>query len=112
MTSALLVQPQGDHYRKMKIQPIEYITANNISFMAGNIIKYASRYKEKNGAKDIEKIKHYCDLILELEYGQRGCTAIQTTGDKTEREALGEYLNKIKDTAGHNYYLHTKGAYP
>jgi|ERR1019366_937263 hypothetical protein len=69
-SSALNVQPQGDHYRKMKIQPVEYISANNIPFMAGNIIKYASRYRDKNGAKDIEKIKHYCDLILELEYGK------------------------------------------
>lgn len=67
---SLKTQPGGDHYRKMKIQPIEYIVANGIDFLAGNIIKYASRHSSKGGAADIRKIKHYCDLILEFVYGE------------------------------------------
>lgn len=71
---ALDVQEGGDHYSKHKIQPIEYIHANGIDFLAGNIIKYATRHKDKNGAEDIRKIIHYAELILELEYGEgRGC---------------------------------------
>ena len=66
--SPLAVQPGGDHYRKYKIQPVEYINANGLSFLAGNIVKYVTRYKDKGGRADIEKIKHYCDLILEFEY--------------------------------------------
>lgn len=66
--SALETQAGGDHYRKHAIQPVEYIVANGISFLAGNIIKYATRYKDKGGAEDVRKIKHYCDLILEFEY--------------------------------------------
>lgn len=66
--SALATQQGGDHYRKLSIQPVEYIIANGIGFLAGNVIKYASRYKDKGGAEDIRKIKHYCDLILEFEY--------------------------------------------
>lgn len=69
--SALSVQPGGDHYRTMSIQPVEFIVANNVPFLAANIIKYASRYKAKGGAEDIRKIKHYCDLILEFEYGEK-----------------------------------------
>ena len=65
--SALNKQEGGDHY-KLAIQPIEYITANNLDFIRGNIIKYATR--DKNGAEDIKKIIHYCELLLELEYGQ------------------------------------------
>lgn len=68
---ALASQVGGDHYRKMKIQPVEYIIANDIGFLPGNIIKYASRYPEKGGAEDIRKIIHYCKLILEFEYGER-----------------------------------------
>lgn len=68
---ALSSQVGGDHYRKMKIQPVEYIIANGIGFLPGNIIKYASRYPEKGGAEDIRKIIHYCKLILEFEYGEK-----------------------------------------
>ena len=63
-------QEGGNHYKDCKIQPIEYITANNLDFMQGNIVKYATRHKNKNGAEDIKKIKHYCDLILKLQYNE------------------------------------------
>lgn len=62
-------QPGGDHYKKLVIQPIEYTHYNGLSFMQGNIIKYATRYKDKNGVEDLMKVKHYVDLILQLEYG-------------------------------------------
>lgn len=62
-------QAGGDHYKKLVIQPIEYTTVNNLSYSQGNIIKYATRYKDKNGVEDLMKIKHYVDLILQLEYG-------------------------------------------
>ena len=68
--SPLDKQEGGNHYKDCKIQPIEYITANNLDFMQGNIVKYATRHKNKNGAEDIRKIKHYCDLILKLEYNE------------------------------------------
>lgn len=69
MSNALDTQVGGEHYKKQKIQPIEYIHANGIPFMEGNIIKYATRHKDKNGAQDIEKIIHYAKLLLQLEYG-------------------------------------------
>ncbi len=65
--SALDKQEGGQHY-KTSIQPIEYIHANKLGFIEGNIIKYITRHKDKNGAEDIRKIIHYCELLLELEY--------------------------------------------
>lgn len=70
MTSGTQRQEGGDHYRRFKIQPVEYIIANGLGFLAGNIIKYATRYAFKGGAADIRKIIHYCELILEFEYGE------------------------------------------
>lgn len=67
---ALDTQVGGDHYKKFKIQPIEFITANNIPFIEGNIIKYVCRHAFKDKAKDLEKVKHYADLCLELNYGK------------------------------------------
>ncbi len=61
----------GDHYKKCKIQPIEYIYANELDFFEGNIVKYVTRHRTKGeGAKDIQKIIHYAQMILELRYGE------------------------------------------
>lgn len=65
--SALDSQVAGDHYKKMKIQPVEFIHANGIPFIEGCIIKYASRWRDKGGLKDLEKIKHFTELLIELE---------------------------------------------
>ena len=68
--SALDRQVGGEHYKNdFKIQPIEFITANKISFIQGSIIKYICRYKKKNGKEDIDKVIHYCELLKELECG-------------------------------------------
>lgn len=65
--SALDTQPGGDHYRTKKIQPVEYIHANNLGFLEGCIVKRITRWREKDGTIDLEKIKHECDLLIELE---------------------------------------------
>jgi len=65
--SALETQVDGSHYKKLKIQPVEYIHANEIGYMEGNVIKYVSRWKDKNGIKELEKAKHYLELLIELE---------------------------------------------
>lgn len=66
-TSALDSQVGGEHYKKFAIQPVEYIYANNIPFIEGSIIKYASRWRDKGGIHDLQKIKHFVDLLIELE---------------------------------------------
>jgi len=66
--SALDKQIGGGHYKDMVIQPVEFITKNNLGFIEGCIIKYISRYKDKNGVEDLKKIKHYVDLLIEINY--------------------------------------------
>ena len=72
--SALNVQVGGDHYKGKAIQPIEYISANNLNFCEGSIVKYITRWRDKGGVKDLEKIKHYVDLLIEMEskYARKG----------------------------------------
>jgi hypothetical protein len=66
-TNALDVQVAGDHYKKLSIQPVQYIHANGIGYFEGNVIKYVSRWRDKGGMKDLEKAKHYIELLMELE---------------------------------------------
>ena len=65
--SVLKEQVGGDHYSKLAIQPVTYINANRLSYLQGNVIKYVTRYKDKNGVEDLQKAKHYIDLLIELE---------------------------------------------
>lgn len=64
VNTANTTQVGGSHYQKA-IQPWDYIIANNLGYLEGNIIKYVSRYKEKNGKQDLEKAKHYLDKLIE-----------------------------------------------
>ena len=65
-------QVGGDHYKTCKIQPVDYIVENNLTFLEGNVVKYITRHRRKGeGARDIEKVIHYCELILEKDYGRK-----------------------------------------
>jgi hypothetical protein len=61
-------QVGGDHYIKAKIQPIEYIFANDMNFAEGCIVKYITRYKHKNGKEDLEKIIQYAQMLIDEYY--------------------------------------------
>lgn len=65
--SALETQVGGNHYKDLKIQPIEFIHANNIPFCEANAIKYLCRWRHKNGKQDLLKARHYIDLLIEFE---------------------------------------------
>ena len=58
----------GSHYKNMKIQPSKFINDNKLLFAEGNAIKYICRHKQKGERQDLEKAKHYIDMILERDY--------------------------------------------
>ena len=62
-------QVGGDHYKDMKIQPSEFVNKNKMLFAEGNAIKYICRHQKKGGKQDLEKAKHYIDMIIERDYG-------------------------------------------
>tara|TARA_R110002096_G_scaffold25544_4_gene79631 strand:- start:333 stop:602 length:270 start_codon:yes stop_codon:yes gene_type:complete len=62
---AIETQVGGDHYKLMKIQPLEFIMANNMSYCEANVVKYVSRWRSKNGVEDLRKARHYIDLLIE-----------------------------------------------
>lgn len=70
--SATDKQVGGNHYKDLPIQPIEYIHANAMGYMEGNVVKYISRWRKKNGLADLEKAKHYIELLIELENRRAG----------------------------------------
>jgi Protein of unknwon function (DUF3310) len=73
-SNPLEVQVGGGHYKGKAIQPVEFISANNLNFLEGCIVKRITRWRDKNGIEDLQKIKHEVDLLIAMEqkYGNAG----------------------------------------
>lgn len=63
---AMSTQVGGNHYTKLKIQPMEYSMANNLGAAEHTVIKYVSRWKDKGGVQDLKKARHTLDLLIEF----------------------------------------------
>jgi hypothetical protein len=60
-------QVGGRHYKQFTIQPWDCIVDWNLGFLDGNILKYISRWRTKNGLEDLKKARHYLDKLIEIE---------------------------------------------
>ena len=68
--SAFTKQIGGNHYTKLAIQPLEYAMANKLDACQHNVIKYVTRFRDKNGKDDLLKAIDMIEKLIELEYGQ------------------------------------------
>lgn len=66
--SAFETQVGGDHYTKLKIQPMEYSMANKLDACQHTIVKYVTRFRDKGGRRDLEKAMHVIQMLIDLEY--------------------------------------------
>ena len=66
--SAYKKQIGGSHYLKFKIQPSRFVVENKLLYPEGNVIKYILRHQNKGGKEDLEKAKHFIDMIIERDY--------------------------------------------
>lgn len=62
MTDALSRQFGGSHYKKHGIQPVEFAMKNEWDFCVGSTLKYLTRWRDKAGAVDLQKAKHFVEL--------------------------------------------------
>ena len=61
-------QHGGSHYQNFKIQPSKFVMENKLLFAEGSVIKYICRHPYKGGKEDLEKAKHFIDMIIERDY--------------------------------------------
>ena len=59
-------QVGGSHYKGKAIQPWDYIVANNLGYLEGNVVKYISRWRDKGGIDDLRKVVHYAEKLIEV----------------------------------------------
>lgn len=55
------------HYNQGKIEMWDYAYQHNLDFYEGNIIKYVTRWKYKNGIQDLKKAKMYLDKYIKIQ---------------------------------------------
>jgi|TARA_R100001463_G_scaffold128018_1_gene186396 hypothetical protein len=60
-------QVGGHHYARYNIQPIDFIIDNNLDWCEANVVKYITRWRDKNGVEDLRKAMHYIQLLLDRE---------------------------------------------
>lgn len=59
------------NYYKEGIQVTDFILSYNMEWCEGNIIKYVTRYKAKNGLEDLKKAKWYLEKLIEKLEGKK-----------------------------------------
>jgi len=60
-------QVGGNHYSRYNIQPIDFIIDNNLDWCEANVVKYITRWRDKNGVEDLRKDMHYIQLLIDSE---------------------------------------------
>lgn len=100
----------GDHYKSLKIQPIEYIDANNMPYLEGNVVKYVTRHASKNDVQDIDKAIHYLELIKQMRYAEE--TTVSEFPAVTVVEAATQYITHQPKAHHCDYkrFMQLKGA--
>ena len=88
-------QVGGAHYKDMKVQPAQFINDNKLLFAEGNAIKYICRHKHKGEVQDLEKAKHYIDMIIERDYGPKE-TGVEGYNKWKDLSMKGVISNKVK----------------
>jgi hypothetical protein len=55
------------HYAILDPQPWDVITAWNLGYLDGSVIKYISRWRNKNGLEDLKKARAFLDHLISIE---------------------------------------------
>jgi len=84
-----------DHYN-IGIECTDYIKSWDMNFVEGNIIKYVTRYRYKNGLKDLLKAQWYInDLILQMETTNKSKKTQKLKGSNKSKHLLLEISKQI-----------------
>lgn len=87
-TSNNTTQVNGDHYDN-EIEPVHIMVALNFNWFEGEILKYVSRHRRKNGVSDLNKAIHICDMSIDLD------PEVHTSGWNRHVELIDKYVNQF-----------------
>jgi hypothetical protein len=79
-------QVDGDHYKKLSVQPFAYSMANKLDPLQHTIIKYVTRFRDKAGVKDLRKAIHCTELLIAWEEGGLSAFDLQVKLDELQAD--------------------------
>jgi len=66
MSLANETQVGGKHYKGVAIQHWDMVAANGLGYFEGQVSKYVTRWRKKNGLEDLNKAKHFLQKLIEV----------------------------------------------
>ena len=84
-------QVGGSHYESLKIEPVELFVKCNTNWFQGEVIKYCSRFLNKNGKQDLLKAIQVCDLADSL-----GLSIRPIFIPKLDKDFLNKYISQFE----------------
>lgn len=84
----------------MKIQVVEFCHANQIPFMEGAVIKYMCRWRSKGGVVDLEKAKHFIEMMIAMErepYAKDRMSGVRTQIHKDQARTLPPEASSFRE---------------
>jgi hypothetical protein len=92
------------HYSRWKIEPIDFIRANQLDALRANIIKYIMRYDAKEGMKDLLKARRYLDWLIEDaqvdDRSREGKTVVPDSGVGIQRDLFTPEIQETRRQLG------------
>lgn len=104
-------QVGGSHYESLKIEPVELFVKFNLNWFQGEVIKYCSRFLNKNGKQDLLKAIQVCELADSLGLSSKPLFPIELdlhflnsyTSQFEYKEVLNDIINYL--LVDNNYLL-------
>ncbi len=79
------------HYTQ-GIECWDYIVSHDMNYLEGNIIKYITRWREKNGVEDLKKAQAYLEKLIEIAPETETKLIIPTSNNLCEYWHKGECM--------------------
>ena len=94
-------QVGGNHYERLKVEPIKVFVAFNFNWFQGEILKYVSRFQFKNGEQDLCKAIHISSMAVDLKVGRNRMNKVLFTKLLNKRRPLeditNDFVNQFED---------------
>ena len=89
MSNSWDTQVGGDHYKKYKIQPMDYSMQNGLNPLQHSVVKYTTRYPDKGKpVEDLRKARHCIDMLIDIELSTNRDEAYEALVESTVNRQL------------------------
>jgi hypothetical protein len=78
------------HYKDYPIPPTKYNMENKLDWCEANVVKYITRWKDKDGLKDLKKARKYISILIEKEEAR---SVEKQPKPDVQEPVLGNYIS-------------------